>query len=161
MYLPKITVFDPSSQDNEIDINFNYYGISLTETWDSPSSPIEPQKLPGYHPIEAVEDSLCLSKDDELSSNLAHINGSINTPNIQGSTSLHLESTPSGSKCHGSQNAKQCLEFFEETMTASENEDVLTASEVSDNSADEATDTASEHSDEVLDSDIDNLEEYL
>ncbi|XP_066924685.1 uncharacterized protein [Clytia hemisphaerica] len=46
-------------------------------------------------------------------------------------------------------------------MTASENEDVLTASEVSDNSADEATDTTSEHSDEVLDSDIDNLEEYL
>ena len=102
MSLPKISVSDPSSQDGEIDINFNYYEINkfiqmssvlkqdenmsflhtnirsynknfdelttilskvpfkfdfigLTETWDSPSSPIDPQKLPGYHPIEAVE----------------------------------------------------------------------------------------------------------
>eukprot|EP00111_Clytia_hemisphaerica_P014268 TCONS_00042031-protein len=102
MSLPKITVSDPSSQDKEIDINFNYYEISkfvqmssmlkqdgnmsflhtnirsynknfdelntilskvpykfdfigLTETWDSPSSPIEPQQLPGYHPVEAIE----------------------------------------------------------------------------------------------------------
>ena len=36
-------------------VPFKFDFIGLTETWDSPSSPIDPQKLPGHHPIETAE----------------------------------------------------------------------------------------------------------
>ncbi len=58
---------------------------------------------------------------------------------------------------------KQCLQFqhIEETLiSVKENEDILTASDLSESDG-ERTDTASEHSDDVLDSDIDNLEDYM